>query len=612
MARHGRIGFLALVLAGALIGTRPAVGEAARPDEGERPLVFGVNRVGDAALLYSPPDYIEHMYRRVAEAGGTCVRLTASPQDIEAVRGQRDWREFDRDLELALKYGQEPMALIVNTPAWASPTGEATHLYPYKTELLPEFGDYCTELARRTRGKVRYFQLWNEQNGCSWHFHDGFNHADEYLPVLKVCYDALKKGNPDCDLSLGSLDDAQGYARIFMTKTYEEKKKQAVQDPIFDAVSSHPYSVYPAIMRAKLDVVGSIMAAHGDGSKPLWITEYGWHTGHMALEEQAAHVAKFLKAFAQPAWDDLQVAIYLSIADYEGRTTGFGLTDANLRPRPAFYAFQGAERFGAFPPYQIEPTWTADDELAIAWRTLEPTTGSVTLSASGQRGEPATRTTSLGKEHRVVFGDLTAERYDFRISTTRDTIGSMKRARSAEYSALRPQRGIMNGGFESGFFAGIAAGWEIEGEGFSTDAALMPRTQIGHGQHAQAVFVRGDKEHERIASTLSTVVAATPGRPIRIAFSWMGRTAKPTVKVLARAGIHPQGDSDAGDDRIEYAEWRELKPFWDDGPTAVSAVAGNSVVRLFIQCRTEGELGKGLAAFVLDDVHVVSQAGGSE
>jgi hypothetical protein len=576
---------------------------SSRADEDTRPLVFGVNRVANPWVLFDPPDYDEHVYRRVAEANGTCVRLAASPREIERVRGKRDWSEFDRDLDLALKYRQEPVVLIVNTPAWASPIGEDTHLYPYKTELLPEFADFCTELARRTRGKVRLFQLWNEQNGCSWHFHDGFNHADEYLPVLKVCQDALKKGNPECVLSLGSLDDAEGNAPIFLRKTYEEMERQDVDGPLFEAVSDHPYSPDSSVMRAKLDALSAILEAHGDGEIPFWITEYGWQIGDRKPDEQASRLAEVLAAFIRPDWRDLKMAIYLCIADFPGGK-GFGLCDANLRPRPGFHAFQGASRFGAYPPFGIEPVFTRADTLQVTWKTLQPTTGTLTLSPAEGKGSELRRASPAGTEHRVEIGGLESDKdYTFSIETvTADS--EAKRFRSVPYTIHTPTTNLHNGGFENGFFAGIADGWRIAGDGYCTDAACIPFASVREGQHAQAVFARGDKGHERIDSTLSAPFVVRPGGAAEVQASWSAPVTGANSRVEARLGIDPTGGNDAGAERIVWTDWNRVGRAWEQ--VAVSARPAGTLARVYIQCRSRGSLGKGTSAFLVDDVRTLT------
>jgi hypothetical protein len=591
-----------------LIALILCLGTAAGGGEGpDRPLIFGVNRVGAAAILYDPPGYEEAMFHRIREAGGTCVRLVASPRDIEPERGRRRWGEFERDLDLAIRYGQEPIVLIVNTPAWASPTGEATHLHPYRPELAADFADFSTDLARRTKGKARLFQLWNEPNGCGWHFQDGFNHADEYLPVLKVCARALRAGNPDCVLSLGGLDDAEGHAPIFLRKLYGEIGKDPAGKGLFDAVSDHPYSDTVPVMRGKLDALREILRANGDGARPFWITEYGWHTGNVTSAEQAERVARFLEAFASPAWNDLQAAISLSIADFEGTSDGFGLTDANLRPRPAFFAFQGASRFGAFPPFEIRPAFIARGRLAIVWKTLRAAAGSVRLEPAGGGGA-ATAGSAAGTEHRVEFDGLADGRlYRFRIETSAIAAGGTRTWLSAEHEVRAPGEAVANGDFEGGFFAGIGEGWRIEGEGFCTDAALLGAPFPPEKRHAQAVFALGEKGHRTIDSTLSAPVAAAPGRPIEVSLSWASREVKTLAEVSARAGIDPRGGEDPSDPGIRWTEWTELGRTWKT--SAVQATAGNTLVRIFIQCRLKGDLRKGAAAFLLDDVRAAPPSG---
>ena len=579
----------------------------------DRPLVFGVNRVGDPWILFGPPDYDEHLYQRIREAGGTCVRLAASPRDIEPKRGQRDWSEFDRDLELAIQYEQEPIVCIVNTPGWASETGEPTHLYPYKTELLPEFADFCTELARRTKGKVTRFQLWNEQNGMSWHFHDGFNHADEYLPVLKVCHDALKKGNPNCVLSLGSLDDAEGNGPIFIRKTYEEIEKQGVKGPLFDVISTHPYSKSPDVMRSKIDKMKELLAAQGDGEKPFWITEYGWNTGDVKESEQAKRLAATLEAFIQPDWKDLEVAVYLSIADFEGRTNGYGLTDANLRPKPAYFAFQGAERFGAFPPYHIEVVPRPENKLDIRWQTLGATKGeAIVETLEGQKATPIQAGdrphTDKSTDAVATVGDLQpGTMYRCRITTTTKTAQGDKSYHAAPFTFRYPDAQVHNGDFEQGFFAGIGHGWTITGENLCTDVSLMPLTRVPRGEHAQAVYSIGKKKHPPIDSTLSTLVLCEPDQPVRFTWEWAGRAGSPDAKVLARAGLGQSGTHDPDNDEIQWREWEELRPFSKRGE--IEGDTGSTLARLYIQCKSEGDISEGTAAFILDEVRVAAPAG---
>jgi hypothetical protein len=585
-------------------------GAGARSEEASRPLVFGVNRVGGSEVLHDPPDYDEDLYRTIREAGGTCVRLVASPRDIERGRGQREWSHFDRDLSLAIRYGQEPIICIVNTPAWASPTGEGTHLYPYQAKLLGEFSSFCEDLAARTKGKARLFQLWNEPNGCGWHFEDGFNHADEYLPVLAACREGLQKSNPEAILSIGGLDDAEGHAPIFLGKLYDEMKKRpaGTRSP-FDAVSDHPYSETIPAMRAKLDALRKILEANGDGAKPFWITEYGWHTGATSPEEQAKKLAAALEAFSSDSWKDLRAAVYLSIADFEMTEDGFGLTDANLRPRPAFYAFQGAPRFGACPAFRIESSFPSAGTLRIAWRTARPSRGIVRIehfsdkgvSGEGASGPTEARESPEGAEHQVAFDGIAPDQaLRFTIETIRQEGASKKSITSAPHEVRSPGAQVCGGGFEEGFFGGIGKGWRIEGRGFCTDATLLPEGTAAEGRHAQAVFAEGVHGHGNFDSTLSAVVAATPGKELRVSYSWAALERKTLTEVKARAGFDPTGGVDPT--KIQWEAWGDPGPRWQKRTLIIQPE--NTVVEILFQCKLVGSLRKGSAAFLLDAVRV--------
>lgn len=570
----------------------------------DRPLVFGVNRVGGEFAVFSAPEYGESMYQRIREAGGTFVRLAASPRDIERVPGQRNWDNLDRDVELALEYGQEVMFCIVNTPAWASPTGEDTHQYAYRPELFPQFVDFCRDLASRYLGRVRYFQLWNEQNGCSWHFHDGWNHADEYIPFLAACRDGIKQGNPEAILLMGGLDDAEGHAQIFLKRSYDELQYNFDNRLLWDGLTDHPYSWTTEEMKRKLDVLRGIQNGHGHGHLPLFITEYGWRTGHVSLEQQAQHVADFLAAFASPDWDFLQGAIYLSLADFEQGPDGFGICDANLRPRPAFYAFQGAVRFGASPPHRILWRPLSPSRVEITWNTLLPAGSALTLTSADGTVAAEHLASSWNTDFRATLDGLAPGAvYDGRIVTWTQ---AGKSAASATFPVRLPGRELYNAGFEQGFVGGIAKGWTITGEGFCADARYAPDAKPAAGEHAQVIWARGaQKEEDRMAidSTLQAYLATAAGEQLQLRVQACGLPRDSTSTGLqARVGIDPDGGSDPGAAAVVWSDWNTLQRRY--GTLSASAAARGDLSSVFIQCRTTASFAAGKPMIVVDDVSV--------
>ncbi len=308
---------------------------------GDRPLVFGVNHVGGDGLVGNPPDYRDALWEEMARAGVTCSRIAASWREIEPERGRYDWSDFDAEVRRAARWGIVPIPLIVNTPGWASPTGEPTHAWPPREEVAEEYEEFLRRLVARTRRFTRYYEFWNEQNGWGWHT-DGvrYSFVEEYIPWLRRTYRVIKREYPEAVVALGGLDDAGGYAPIFLRLTYEMRDLWYPGEGLFDAVADHPYSPDAATMKKKVDALLEVMRAHGDGDKKIWITEYGYHTAEMSEPDQADRVREILAALNSPAWSSVEIATYLCLADFENRLGGFGLTDPNLRPKPSYAVFR--------------------------------------------------------------------------------------------------------------------------------------------------------------------------------------------------------------------------------------------------------------------------------
>lgn len=593
---------LAGLLAVAAIG---AAGE-------DRMLVFGVNRVANDEVLYHPPDFSEQVYQCVQALGGTMVRLAASPRDIEPERGKRSWDEYDQDLELATRYGLEPMVCVVNTPGWANKTGKPCHDHPYLDKFLPDFEAFCRELAQRSKGRVRLYQIWNEPNGCGWHFYDGWNHYDEYVPMLRAAYHGLKQGDPGCQVLIGGLDDAGGNAHYFLRGIYEIRDQKYPGERFFDGLTDHPYSHDLSTMHKKMETLRAILAEHGDENLPLFITEYGWTAGEAGLESQGQRVKEFLAAFTTPEWSFLRGAIYLSLSDFAGMWDGFGIVDSNLRPRPAGYAFQGAERSGVYPPYKISWRPLSATSVAVLWETLQLTAGSLSWVRAGAPQDSGTLGLSASSlQHRVVLEELQPDSaYEFVAhSAEPPEEPARSRARSASYTFRTPGPQVYNGGFAAGFYGGVADGWRSRGEGFLTDAALLPDVGALKGRPGQALYAFLEKGM-KLDATLWTFIAPALGKRQTVHARWAGGVylssssdtlhlrlenaelshgvtlqslAEEHLPLSARLGVDPHGGEDPTAPGMVWTLWQ--RPTTQPEEVALSFEPTGPVATVFVQCQ---------------------------
>jgi hypothetical protein len=581
----------AVVLALFLINGSAAPVPADRsPEEPEKSLLWGCNMVANPFILRHPEGYREDVYRKLAEMGSTMVRIVASPREVELIRGRRDWSDLDRHLELAEKYGIEPMVLIVNTPPWALPPeintlpegADPTYQYPYDEPYYPDWIDFNRELAERTKGRVHLFQVWNEANGFGWHTHDGFNHADEYFPMLTRAYDAIKGVNPEATVLLTSLDDAEGNGHYFLEMIYDLREASG-RDQVFDGVTVHPYDMDLERKKEKLLRMHRLMAEHGDGDLPIYITEYGWRMP--ANDPRKSELVKeTLELYQDPELHFLKGAIHLSLGDFRGEP-GFGFTDENLREKNSYNAFQGAVRFGASPAYDFRV-----DGNMVRWKTRLPAISEV--SRPGKRWR-----TSQGTEHEMPHLPVNGgpgHYVDYRVSTVTE---DGRRWQGHPVKVWRMGSLLANGDFVHCWEAGVAEGWQFTGTGMATDAAVWPTTRIRQN-HSQVLFGVPERDIPLDAQLSQTLIAA-PANPGRAGYHV--KSAKVSareasfgddVNVEARIGLEFL-DVEFEVESQFWSDWTELYRFDSDLNIDVPAETRGSTVRLVLEVRQIGEASDG-------------------
>jgi len=294
--------------------------------------------------------------------GATSVSVMGSGwHDIERVPGTYNWETMDWSVEAARSRGLVVFAYTGLTPEWALPPvakGKGwNHRFPPEEEFAPQFEQYCEALARRYRGKITYYEFWNEENGCGW-IREGCRNSEmaaTYVPWLKRWYRAMKRGDPDCVLALGGLDYHSGVEQGYL---YLDAVYDAGGGDFFDHVAIHPYGE-PLHWRGVRDIYGSLVR-HGQGYKRVWINEYGWN---LADEEtKSRYLAEVLDRLARPEYRFVFHACYVSLTDLERGRHDFGLCDGagdllGPSPRPSFEtfaAFAGGQTNASAQP-AVEP-----------------------------------------------------------------------------------------------------------------------------------------------------------------------------------------------------------------------------------------------------------------
>ncbi len=297
------------------------------------------------SFKYGRIEDVRRAVKLMREAGISIVRMDFYWQDIEPGEGEFDFSRIDQVVEEINRGGIEILGLLHYSADWASSCGEWN--CPPKDNAL--FLAYASRTAARYKGKVRYWEVWNEPDSATyWKPQDGLK---SYCLLLKDVYQELKRVDPDCRVLNGGISSGISGVNLLYDNGAQE---------YFDILNIHIFEnpLNPGAAKAVASytrIAHKIMARNGDTMKKIWVTETGcpgvpaeagvknWWAGENPDEQQQArwvgemygellkdpHVEKVFWAFFRDTnkhWD--------TGVDY------FGLVGWDFRKKPAFDAYK--------------------------------------------------------------------------------------------------------------------------------------------------------------------------------------------------------------------------------------------------------------------------------
>jgi hypothetical protein len=348
--------FFVVVLAGAALSW--AIGYAAEP-----PASF---TVGVGAHFAEGGGVLPVNLSVIREAGITSIRGGMRWQFVETQKGRYAIPEtFDAMIDQAVAAGLQPLPILGgNVPFFDNNSDR-----PHSPEALEDLAKYCEFMARRFKGKVRMYELFNEWDAPSRQTETP-GAVDAYVNVLKAVYPRMKAVDPSIVILGGALTSkapGSGWLESFL-------RAGALQ--YLDAVSIHTYrnqgAAFPqrgaegwASAMQRIDEL--VRKYSGARQVPIYVTEMGWTTelnrgtrpglaaAYLARMYLLARTLPFLKGiwwydFEDDGWGATQ------------REHNFGLVHADLTPKPAYYAMAGIANFVSTAEYlgRIE---TADPDI---------------------------------------------------------------------------------------------------------------------------------------------------------------------------------------------------------------------------------------------------------
>lgn len=236
-------------------------------------------------------------YENLQNAGVSMVRSDLDWEDVEVTA---DNFAIPSDILAGIEEANShniDTIVVFNSHTWPSfyeYTGTSLHPnsgFPRTDAQIAEFVEYVEYVVTALKGKVTYYELFNETNFMSYSICTGA----EYVKLLKYVYPAIKAIDPDANLVMGG---PSGYSLYYI-----ETILAAGGADYLDYICTHPY-VYPSSPESAgfdtdLNSLNTIIARYTDKAMPIIFSEIGWSSCENSRGNTEQEKAQyFTRAFA--------------------------------------------------------------------------------------------------------------------------------------------------------------------------------------------------------------------------------------------------------------------------------------------------------------------------
>jgi len=312
--------------------------------------------IQDDAWLEYGPGKLNQRLETFKRLGVPLVRFTLHWNEIATRRPAHpnsprdpayDWRQSDRVLRGLRRFGLTPVVTLVGTPAWANGGRAPSYAPPHPRD----FRAFARAAATRYRW-IRYWLIWNEPNEHLWLRP---TKAAIYIQhLLNPAYEAIHAVIPHAMVGGGETAPRGGLGGVAPVVWLHG---MALAHAKLDAYTHHPYPLSPietpsshgcrncpSITMATLPKL-LILVRRYFGSKPVWLTEYGYQTNPpdtflgVSLQRQAT----LLNLAAMRAWRLPRVTMliqYLYRDEVSLSRFQTGLVFADSKPKPSLKGFK--------------------------------------------------------------------------------------------------------------------------------------------------------------------------------------------------------------------------------------------------------------------------------
>lgn len=206
----------------------------------------------------------EILMKQAQNAGIRWMREDFAFGSIYDSTGNYNYARYDSLLCLAEENGIQLLPILEGYDHEVAQNNP--HLVPLY-DHPKEWREFVKETVKRYHGKLKYWEIWNEQDGGFW---KPKPNADQYVSLLKIAYEEIKKIDPQCQVLVGGM--------IAWNAGFLEAMYNAGAKGYFDIIAVHPYGfgadVNMKVRRMRSEVL-DVLSKYETKKVPIWITETG-------------------------------------------------------------------------------------------------------------------------------------------------------------------------------------------------------------------------------------------------------------------------------------------------------------------------------------------------
>ncbi len=295
------------------------------------------------ATRYPAPGSLALPGKRVAELGVGWAREDFAWPRIEPRSGVWDWRLTDEMVAVHTANNVHVLGRLGYSVGWA--TADTTDVPGDQSFAMPNlqaWERYIRATVTRYAGRVDHWEIWNEPDNAP--FWKGAPDPKAYAQLLQRAYRTIKAVDPDAVVLNGGVSP-------FDTRYLSGLAEAGAWDA-FDVLALHPYTdpISPEAGQIGPSGIGGVRGLlNRYGTKPIWVTEYGWESG-MSPRNARGEVDETMQAnylvrgalqlLAQP---EVEKVFWYNFHDDQNDSFGlfrFGNSYTDYRlPKAAFRAF---------------------------------------------------------------------------------------------------------------------------------------------------------------------------------------------------------------------------------------------------------------------------------